>query len=184
MKGKLFAEDGILLLTIVALTMIVLGAALRVVPHPWNFTPIGAMALFSGALVRDRRLAFAFPLFTLIASDVFIGFNILEPLVYVSFLVNVLTGLWLLRRRTPVRIGAATLLGAIQFFLLTNFGVWMLLNSYPKTAAGLLSCYVAGVPLFWNTLAGDALFATLLFGGYALAEHYIPRSHESAVEAD
>jgi hypothetical protein len=164
--------------------MIVLVAALRTVPHPWNFTPIGAMALFAGALVRDRRIAFAFPLLTLVASDIFIGFNILEPLVYVSFLVNVLIGLWLKRKRTPVRIGAATLAGAMQFFLFTNFGVWLFLNSYPKTAAGLLTCYAVGLPLFWNTLAGDALFATLLFGGYALAEHYIPRTHESAVEAE
>jgi uncharacterized protein DUF6580 len=184
MKAKHFNGDGILLRTIVALIMIVFAAALRIVPHPWNLTPIGAMALFSGAVVRDRRIAFLFPMLMLVAGDIFIGFNILEPLVYVSFLVNVFIGLWLRRRRTPMRIGGATLLGAIQFFLVTNFGVWMFLNSYPKTVAGLLTCYVAGVPLFWNTLAGDALFATLLFGGYALAEHYIPRMHGFSLEAD
>jgi hypothetical protein len=61
--------------------------------------------------------------------------------------------------------------------------VWLFLNSYPQTVAGLLSCYAAGIPLFWNTLAGDAVFATLLFGGYTLAEHYIRRLRESAVEA-
>ena len=182
MRQKPFSGNGILLQTIIALTMIVLASVLRIVPHAWNFTPIGAMALFAGALVRDRRIAFAFPLLTLVASDIFIGFNILEPLVYVSFLVNVFIGLWLRRRRTPLRIGAVTLLGAIQFFLVTNFGVWLFLNTYPKTAAGLLACYGAGVPLFWNMLAGDALFATLLFGGYALAEHYIQRLGESAVE--
>ncbi len=184
MRAKLFNEDGILLRTIVALIMIVLAAVLRIVPHPWNFTPIGAMALFSGAVVRDRRIAFLFPVLTLVAGDIFIGSSKLELLVYASFLVNVVIGVCLRRRRTAGRIGVATLLGAIQFFLVTNFGVWLFLNSYPKTAAGLLSCYAAGVPLFWNTLAGDALFATLLFGGYALAEHYIRRMHESAVEAN
>ncbi|HYL64105.1 MAG TPA: DUF6580 family putative transport protein [Candidatus Methylomirabilis sp.] len=180
MREKLFNRHGILSQTIVALTIIVLAAVLRIVPHPWNFTPIGAMALFAGALVRDRRIAFSFPLLTLVVSDIFIGFNILEPLVYGSFLVNVLIGLWLRCRRTPVRIGTATFLGAIQFFLVTNFGVWMFLSTYPKTAAGLLTCYAAGVPLFWNTLAGDALFATLLFGGYALAERAFPalRQHQ------
>ncbi len=182
MRAKLFDEDGILLRTIVALIMIVLAAAMRIVPHPWNFTPIGAMALFSGAIVRDRRIAFLFPVLTLVAGDIFIGISKLELLVYASFLVNVLIGLWLKQRRTPVRIGLATLLGAVQFFLVTNFGVWLFLNSYPKTAAGLLICYAVGVPLFWNTLAGDALFATLLFGGYALAEHYIRRLRESTVE--
>ncbi len=183
MRAKLFDEDGILLRTIVALTMIVLGAALRIVPHPWNFTPIGAMALFSGAVVGDRRIAFLFPLLMLFASDIFTGFYNLLPLVYGSFLVNVSIGLWLRETRTPARIGVATLFGAIQFFLVTNFGVWMFLNSYPKTASGLFTCYAAGVPLFWNTLAGDVLFATLLFGGYALAEHYIRRFRESAVDA-
>ncbi len=184
MRAKLFDEDGILLRTIVALIMIVLAAVLRIVPHPWNFTPIGAMALFSGAVMRDRRIAFLFPVLTLVAGDIFIDISKLELLVYASFLVNVVIGVCLRRRRTVARIGVATLLGAIQFFLVTNFGVWLFLNSYPKTAAGLLSCYAAGVPLFWNTLAGDALFATLLFGGYELAEHYIRRMHESAVEAN
>ncbi len=183
MRVKLFDEDGILLRTIVALIMIALAAALRVVPHPWNFTPIGAMALFSGAVVGDRRIAFLFPLLMLFAGDIFTGFYNLLPLVYGSFLVNVLIGLWLKRRRTPLRIGVAMLLGAIQFFLVTNFGVWLFLNSYPRTAAGILSCYVAGVPLFWNTLGGDALFAALLFGGYALAERLVRRLGEPAVNA-
>ena len=182
MKKKLLKKDGVLLQTIISLTMIALAAALRVMPHPWNFTLIGAMALFAGALVRDKRIALAFPLLMLVVSDIFIGFNVLEPLVSVSFLANVFIGFWLRRGRTPVRIGGATLLGAIQFFLVTNFGVWMFLNTYPKTAVGLLTCYAVGVPLFWSTLAGDALFATLLFGGYALAERYILRLRESPIE--
>jgi uncharacterized protein DUF6580 len=183
MKEKPFNRDGVVSQTIVALTMIVLAAILRIVPHPWNFTPIGAMALFSGAVVRDRRIAFLFPVLTLVAGDIFISISRLELLVYVSFLVNVFIGLWLRPQRTPARIGGATLLGAIQFFLVTNFGVWMFLNTFPKTAGGLLTCYAVGAPLFWNTLAGDALFATLLFGGYALAEHYIRRLHETTAQA-
>lgn len=184
MNEKPFNRDGMVLQTIVALTMIVAAAILRIVPHPWNFTPIGAMALFSGAVVRDRRIAFLFPVLTLVAGDIFLNISKLELLVYVSFLVNVLIGLWLLRRRTPARIGGATLLGAIQFFLVTNFGVWMFLNTYAKTAAGLLTCYAVGAPLFWNTLGGDALFAALLFGGYALAERYLLRLRESAAVVD
>ncbi|MGH9675694.1 MAG: DUF6580 family putative transport protein, partial [Candidatus Acidiferrum sp.] len=66
-----------------------------------------------------------------------------------------------------------TLLGAIQFFLITNFGVWAFLDSFPKTSAGLAACYVSGLPLFWNTLAGDAIYVTLLFGGFALAERLV-----------
>jgi hypothetical protein len=94
--------------------------------------------------------------------------------VYGSFLLSIAIG-WLLReRRTVPRVGGAVLLGAAQFFLITNFGVWMLLNSYPKTLAGLVACYIAGLPLFWNTLAGDALFSALLFGALFLAERTYP----------
>lgn len=75
------------------------------------------------------------------------------------------------------------LLGAIQFFVITNFGAWMFLNSYPKTFAGLMACYAAGVPFFWNTLAGDIGYSALLFGGLFLAERLNPalRSNVSAM---
>src|SRR6266849_10949634 len=155
--------------TLLALALIVLAAALRIAPHPWNFTPVGAMALFSGAVLKDRRLAFLFPLLTLFAGDLFIGFHKLIPIVYASTLVSAALGFLLRARHALGRIVGVTLLGAMQFFLVTNFGVWLLLNTFPKTAAGLLACYAAGAPLFWNTVAGDALFVTLLFGGFALA---------------
>jgi hypothetical protein len=174
-------NETLLFRALLAMVMIVLAAALRIAPHPWNFTPVGAMALFSGAMLRDRRLAFAFPLLALFVGDCFIGFHKLIPIVYASFLVNVAIGLFLQRRRTVPRIAGATLLGSIQFFLATNFGVWWLLNSYPKTPSGLVACYVAGIPFFWNTLAGDALYATLLFGGYALAERFAPQFREPVV---
>ena len=69
-----------------------------------------------------------------------------------------------------MRLGGAVLVGAVQFFLITNFGAWLFLNSYPKTLGGLVACYVAGVPFFWNTLAGDMFFSGVLFGGLFLAE--------------
>jgi hypothetical protein len=165
--------------TIFIFAMIVLAAALRLAPHPWNFTPVGAIALFSGALVRHRRVAFLFPLLVMFTTDAFIGFNKLSPLVYASFLLSVLTGRFLNEKRSLVRVGGATFLGALQFFLITNFGVWAFLNSYPRTAAGLATCYLAGVPFFWNTLAGDAVYATLLFGGFFLAERLAPRLRQS-----
>jgi hypothetical protein len=164
----------IALRTLIVLAMIVLAAVLRITPHPWNLTPVGAMALFSGAVVKDRRLAFLFPLLALFAGDLFIGLHKLMPVVYASFLVNVAIGRFLQDHRTVARIGGATFLAALQFFVVTNFGVWAFLGSFPFTVAGLLACYVKGLPLFWNTLAGDALYAGLLFGGFALAEHYVP----------
>jgi hypothetical protein len=212
MNLKNFASENkpAILRTLLIFTLIVLAAALRLAPHPWNFTPVGAIALFSGAMVRDRRLAFLFPLLVMFATDAIIGFNKLSPLVYASFLLSVLIGRTVVgtrfslprrtkgesprakresqpgappttKERVVPRIAAATLLGALQFFLITNFGVWAFLNSYPRTSAGLAACYLAGVPFFWNTLASDALYATLLFGGFALAERLAPRLRHSAV---
>lgn len=165
--------------TVLVLAIIVFAAALRLAPHPWNFTPVGAIALFSGAMVRDRRLAFLFPLLVMFATDALIGFNKLSPLVYASFLISVGIGRFLSRKRHVLRIGGASFLGALQFFLITNFGVWAFLNSYSRTGTGLAACYVAGIPFFWNTLAGDAVYATLLFGGFALAERLAPRLRQS-----
>jgi hypothetical protein len=181
MKIEKSEKESLLLRTLLIFTMIVLAAALRLAPHPWNFTPIGAIALFSGAMVRDRRLAFLFPVLVMCATDLIIGFNNLSALVYASFLLSVAIGRILNQKRNPLRIGAATFLGSLQFFLVTNFGVWVFLNSYPRNGAGLAACYVAGVPLFWNTLAGDATYATLLFGAFALAERLAPRLRQSVV---
>lgn len=168
-----------------ALVMIAIAAALRVAPHPWNFTPVGAMALFSGAIIKDRRLAFAFPLLALFAGDLCAGFYHIGVMlvVYSSFLPSVLIGLFLRKRRDLPRIAGATLLGSVAFFLISNFGVWWLLDSYPKTVSGLAACYLAGLPFLGNTLAGDALYAALFFGAFALAERVLPMVREPAPAA-
>src|ERR1700730_14606932 len=162
------------------LTGIVLAAAaLRIIPHPMNFAPIGALALFGGAYFSSKRTAVAVPLFSLVAGDIFTGFHPLIPYVYASFLVSVAIGFWLRRKKSALRIGGATVAGAIQFFLITNFALWASsIGSYPKNAGGLAACYIAGLPLFWNTLAGDAFYVTLLFGGMALAEKRVPSLRE------
>ena len=165
---------------LLAAVMIVLAAVARIAPHPWNFTPIGAMALFSGAMFRDRRIAFALPLAALFAGDIFTGLYRLMPVIYASFLMNVVIGRWLAAHRSVARIGGAVFLGALQFFLVTNFAMWRAYDTFPHTLAGLGACYLTGLPLFGNTLAGDAVYATLFFGVFALAEQQWPALRESA----
>jgi hypothetical protein len=162
------------------ITVIVLAsAALRVVPHPIDFTPIGALALFGGAYFASKRAAIAVPLLALLAGDMFVGFHPLIPWVYASFLVNVAIGFWLHRNKSASRIAGATLAGAIQFFLISNFAMWASsIGNYPKNGGGLAECYIAALPLFWNTLAGDAFYVALLFGGMALAEKRFPSLRE------
>jgi len=159
-----------LLRLLIAALIIFLAAVLRILPHPWNFTPVGAMAIFSGSLFRNRWMAFLLPLTALFAGDLFIGLYKLMLIVYVSFALSVAIGRWLARSRTIARIGGAVFLGALQFFLVTNFALWGLGGFYPKTVAGLTACFANAIPLFWNTLTGDFVYATILFGGYALAE--------------
>lgn len=170
MKQQFWMKTGI------AAVLVLLAAAMRILPHPWNFTPIGAMALFSGSVFRDKWQKFIFPLIALFLGDVVVGFHKLMFVVYLSFMVSVVIGMIVGEKRRLARLAGATLLGAIQFFVITNFAIWTTFTTYPKTSAGLIACYVAAVPFFWNTLAGDALYAALLFGGYALAERYFARA--------
>jgi Family of unknown function (DUF6580) len=179
MNSDTLRKESLIIRTIVILAMIALAAVLRILPHPWNFTPVGAMALFAGAAIKDRRVAFLFPLVALFVGDIFIGFHKLMPLVYASFLIDVALGYAIRNHRTLARIGGITAAGALQFFLITNFGVWAFLEGFPKTSAGLIACYTAGLPLLLNTLAGDAFYATLFFGGFALAERLFPILRDS-----
>ncbi len=159
--------------------IVIAAAALRIVPHPLNFAPIGAIALFSGAQFSSKRAAVVVPLLSLLAGDFFTGFHSLMVYVYASFLVSVVLGFWLRRKKSVSRVGAATLAGAIQFFLVTNFAVWVeSIGNYPKNVSGLAECYLAGAPSFWNTLAGDAFYVSLLFGAMALAETRFPSLRE------
>ena len=156
------------------LSAITIAAVLRLVPHPPNFTPIGAMALFGGAYFGRRALAFAAPLVALALSDAILGFHSAVPFVYGSVALIVLLGWVIGARVTPVRVGGAAILSSVLFFTVTNFGTWLMSGMYPQTLAGLAACYVAAIPFFQNTLAGDLVFAALLFGGFALLERQVP----------
>ena len=157
------------------LSAIVLAAALRLVPHPPNFTPIGAMALFSGAYLGRRALAFAAPLGAMLLSDAVLGFYSGVWITYIGVALVAFLGMLALHKRSPVRVGFAALAGSVLFFLVSNFGTWALSGIYPHTAAGLAACYVAAVPFFQNTVAGDLFYATMLFGGFRIAELLVPQ---------
>ena len=160
---------------IALLSAIAAAAALRIVPHPPNFTPIGAMALFSGVYLRRRPLALVAPFAAMLLSDSVIGFHSGIPFVYASFALIVLLGWSAISRIAVLPIAGATIASSVLFFIITNFGTWLLGGIYPHTWAGLGACYIAAIPFFQNTLAGDLFYAALLFGGFALAEHFLPR---------
>jgi hypothetical protein len=141
-----------------------------------NITPLGALSSFSGSRVRSW-LAFAVPLAVMVVSDVLLnriyGDFAFNPFVYACYALNVLWGWLFLKKITFARVGGVSVLGSVQFFLVTNFGVWLMYHGvareYELSASGLIQCYAAGVPFFFRTLAGDLGYSALFFGLYAWA---------------
>ena len=155
--------------------MVVAGVALRVLPHPWNFAPIGAIALFAGAHFERRSFALAIPLVTMFIGDAFIGFHSAMPVIYATYALIAVIGMLLRNHRTSIAaVGGCVLLSSTMFFVITNFAVWARGTMYAKTATGLIACYVAAIPFFGNTLASDAIFTACFFGVFAISERTIP----------
>ena len=165
---------------LLALFLVVLAMLMRVVPHPWNFTPIGGVALFSGASFERKRWSFLVPLLALFAGDVALelltgqGFHALMPAVYGSFAATVCLG-FLVRdhRHSPFAVGGTAVAGATLFFVVTNFAVWIWSPVYAKTLDGLVACYVAGLPYYGTQVAGDLIYSTLLFGAFVWMERHV-----------
>jgi hypothetical protein len=154
--------------------LIVVAAFSRLIPHPWNFTAIGAIALFGGSFVPSKKLSLVIPLAALILSDLVLGFHSTMVFVYAAFTLTVLIGWGLRDNRTAVKVTSYALLSSSLFFLITNFGVWVMGGMYPMTASGLVSSYVAAIPFFDNQIYGDLFFSGVLFGGYAYMRKVLP----------
>lgn len=161
--------------------LMILGAAFtRLMPHPWNFTAIGAMALFGGAYLPSKKQSLIIPLAALFLSDLVLGFHVTMSFVYVGFIAAVLLG-WTMRdERNVIRVGTASLVTSSVFFLISNFGVWATQNMYPQTVQGLIDCYVSAIPFFDNQIYGDLFFSTVLFGAYEVVKKYLPQSVQQA----
>jgi hypothetical protein len=156
--------------TTLVIALIVFAALSRLLPHPPNFTPVEAIGLFAGAWLADRRLAFIVPLAAMALSDVIIGLHSGMAVIYGLIAFNVWLGLRLGPNPGALRIGGYGLLAATVFFLVSNFATWASGGGlgYTRDLAGLTACYTAAIPFFQYTLAGMAVYATLLFGGMAL----------------
>jgi hypothetical protein len=157
--------------------MVIGGVALRVIPHPWNFAPIGAIALFAGAHFERRWLSLLTPLATMFAGDTLLqiftghGYHSLMPVIYATYALIAVLGMTLRTRRTSAfAVGAGALGSATIFYVITNFAMWLTSPIYTKDGAGLVACYMAALPFFGNTLASDALFSALFFGVFAWVE--------------
>lgn len=144
--------------------LIVLVCLARLSPHPWNVTPMGALALFAGAYLPGR-IGWLVPVFASFIADLYIGlYNpMLMVFVYCAYAAGSVAGSLLLHRRRSVhRIGVAVMAGAAAFFVISNLGPWI--SFYPHDINGLITCYVNALPFFGRSLLGDAVYAMMLFG--------------------
>ncbi len=163
--------------TIAVICAILLAAASRLIPHPPNFSPLIAMALFAGASLADRRLALIVPLAAMLLSDLLIGLHGTMAFVYLAMALVVLGGRRLGERRGPWLLTGAAVGGSLVFFVVSNIGVWLSGGLYPLSGAGLLACFIAALPFLHTTL-----LSTLLYGGlFVLVEQWVLRREKAAL---
>ena len=160
------------------LGLIILGIMTRFLPHPPNFTAVGAVGLFGAAYIKKKWLAVAIPLICLWISDLVLNnvvfaiyydnFSLFGNIwVYLGFIATGLIGVSLLKKIRTKNIFLSVILSSIAFYLISNFGVWIgSAGLYPKTFLGLIMCYVAGLEFFLNSFLGNAFFAVVMFGSY------------------
>jgi hypothetical protein len=150
------------------IAIIMLAAVLtRLVPHLPNFTPVTAIALFGGLYISNKILAYALPLIIMFISDIFLGFSSITLFVYAGFMLVTLIGT--LRKKPNI---LTIFMGSLSFFIVTNFGVWLL--GYPKTWTGLVECYTLALPFFRNSLLGDFFYSGIMIIGFNfIQKHYL-----------
>ncbi|MCZ2356508.1 MAG: hypothetical protein LC115_07455 [Bacteroidia bacterium] len=150
--------------TIFQISVIILLAAFaRLIPHPPNFTPIGAMALLGGMFLSGTVLPIVIPLAAVFLSDLWIGFHETMLFVYIGVVLTTFIGKWIASITWKKTI-LASLLASIVFFILTNLGVWLTTGMYAPNLSGLFMCYAAAIPFFHYSLLGDLFFVSLLSG--------------------
>ncbi len=172
--------------------LIAIAALTRLLPHPPNFSPVEAMALFGGAYFASKRWAVVVPLLAMFLADLALGLlrggvywdyfaSAGFLLVHACIAVLAVIGYGLRGKVSGGRVLGYSLAGSALFFLVTNFGAFLSDPTYPKTALGLMAAYTAGIPFFQWTVLGTLFYAAVLFGGFALLRRRIPALHAQTV---
>lgn len=172
---------------------IIVAALSRLIPHPYNFAPMGAMSLFGAAYFTDKKFSLIVPLLAMFISDLLVN-NLIYGSYYGSFMLFtpgfywmygaialiVLAGFLLLKKINIRNVIAGSLSASVIFFLVTNFGVWLGSPVYPPTIEGLMMSYTAGIPFFHMTVLGDLFYAGVMFGAFEYVKQHNPSLQVSA----
>lgn len=172
----------------IIVTLIIVSAILRILPHLPNVTPLAAMGVFGAAYLNNRWQAYLVPFLALFISDLYLnnvvyagmyGTNdtvwITSPWIYVAFGLLILASQTILKNIKTKNIVLASVTSSLIFFVVTNLATFFEGALYPKTAEGFVACFVAAIPFFGNTMMGDLFFCGVLFGVFEFAKMRFPK---------
>jgi len=155
------------------IALIVLAVLSRFISIAPNFSPIISLALFSGACISNRKLAYVVPIAAMLISDAFLGFHYDMFAVYASFALIIYLG----SKTKKINVKSVltnSIVGAVLFFIVTNFSVWITSEMYSHDLNGLINCYEMAIPFFRNTFSSAILYSAAMFGTYELSIKYLP----------
>ena len=158
----------------------------RIMPHPYNLTPLLSAALFSGLCFKDKRLQYLLPLGSMLVTDLFLGVYHGMLFSYLAVASIIMLGRVLSKQKKIGHIMGASILSSFLFYLISNFGVWLVGGlSYAPNFYGLLECYIAGIPFFQRTLEGTLIFSFAFYAIYLglnaihATNQYLPDAYAS-----
>ncbi|MGE5197417.1 MAG: DUF6580 family putative transport protein [Deltaproteobacteria bacterium] len=149
-----------------ALSLIIAGILLRFAPHAPNFTPVAAIAVFSGAYLSKKQALFV-PLVLMVSSDIFLGFHNVVPFTWGGFILITFLGFWMKKHKNIAGIVSASLVSSLLFYIVSNFGVW-LMGWYPHTSKGLADCYIMALPFLRDFTLATVSYLAVFVGIYEL----------------
>jgi hypothetical protein len=166
-----------------AVLLIIIAALSRVFLYPDNFSPIIGMAIFAGAVIKDRRLAFALPLFAMFLSDVlFEVFNIAPgfwgwgQLVGYGILALITVIAFSMKKISVFSVAGYSIGSSLLFFFLSNSAFFVFDNpiyhTYTQDLSGYFATLIGGLPFLKTGIIADLVYSTVLFGTYFLVQRF------------
>lgn len=161
----------------IATGLILIAALTRLIPHQPNFTPVLGMAVFAAAVLYSKTwMKFVIPLTAMFLTDLFLGIDSVMIFTYGSVGLIIAGSALILRKITFARVLSVSLMAAVVFFAVTNFGCWLMFDMYSHSLAGLATCYQMAIPFFRNTLLSTLISTGVLFGMYYMLENAVNKS--------
>ena len=165
---------------IIFIGLILLAGFIRLIPHPWNFTPLLAACIFSGSKIKSNGLALFVPLLSIFLSDMYIGLYSGMVWVYSGYILTILISVYLGKSNTLNSKLLNVAIGSLIFFIISNFGVWISGLMYPLNFVGFSECYIAAIPFYKNTLLGTIIYSGVFFGIAEILERKITTEMSTA----